>query len=132
MVAEVVLSVMGNRSDRRLANLSNSRALEAVVPIRTRCADFHQGPERQTKLLTEAEYTTATGFAFTPANGFALRAGSIYESSNPLPSANESGMSAILRRAAEARRCTHTKQRSVQTLAAWARTAPRDAVQGER
>ncbi len=92
MVAEVVLSVMGNRSDRRLANLSNSRALEAVVPIRTRCADFHQGPERQTKLLTEAEYTTATGFAFTPANGFALRAGSIYESSNPLLSANESSM----------------------------------------
>src|SRR5216684_1873640 len=30
---------MGNRSDRRLANLTNPLALEAVVPIRTRRAD---------------------------------------------------------------------------------------------
>jgi len=30
---------MGNRSDRRFANLANSLALEAVVPIRTRRAD---------------------------------------------------------------------------------------------
>jgi hypothetical protein len=40
---------MGNRSDRRFANLSNSRALEAVEPIRTRRADFHQGPEHSNK-----------------------------------------------------------------------------------
>src|SRR5260370_6172613 len=30
---------MGNRSDRRLANLANPLAFEAVVPIRTRRAD---------------------------------------------------------------------------------------------
>src|SRR5882762_9295226 len=30
---------MGNRSDRRFANLANPLALEAVVPIRTRRAD---------------------------------------------------------------------------------------------
>jgi hypothetical protein len=77
MVAEVVASVMGNRSDRRLANLSNSQALEAGGTDQARRADFHQDPEGQTKLLTEAEYTTATRFAFRPANGFAFRAGSI-------------------------------------------------------
>ena len=90
LVAEVVLSVMGNRSDRRFANLSNSRALEAVEPIRTRRADFHQGPERRTELLIEAGYTIATGSAFTPANNLARGAGSIYESSNSFRSASES------------------------------------------
>lgn len=53
--------MMGNRSDRRLANLSNRRALEAVGPIRISRADFHQGPERHNQLHTEAGYTTATG-----------------------------------------------------------------------
>jgi hypothetical protein len=62
------------------ANLSNSLALEAVEPIRTRRADFHQGPERRTALLIEAAYTIATGSAFTPANNLARGAGSIYES----------------------------------------------------
>src|SRR5882672_9514459 len=81
---------MADRADRRLANLSNSLALEAVEPIRTRCADFHQGPELRTALLIEAGYTIATGSAFTPANNFARGAGSIYESSNSLRSANES------------------------------------------
>ena len=55
------MSVMGNRSDRRLANLSNRRALEALGPIRISRADFHQGPERHNQLHTEAGYTTATG-----------------------------------------------------------------------
>ena len=84
------LSVMGNRSDRRLANLTNRKALEAVGPIRTSRADFHQGPERQTQLHTEAGYTTATGFAFTSANDLALGAGSIYGSSNLPCSATQS------------------------------------------
>jgi hypothetical protein len=97
MVAEVVLSVMGNRSDRRLANLSNWWALEAVEPIRTRRADFHQGPEHQTQLLIEAGYTTATGFAFTPTNGFALGAGSIYASSNSSCSSKEARTLGALR-----------------------------------
>src|ERR1700731_5498015 len=52
---------MGNRSDRRFANLANPLALEAVVPIRTR-RGFHHGPEQITELLTEAVYTNATGF----------------------------------------------------------------------
>jgi len=56
---------MANRSDRRLPNLMNSQALEAVTPIRTKRADFHHGPEHRT-LHIEAEYTTATGSAFTP------------------------------------------------------------------
>jgi hypothetical protein len=76
--------LMANRSDRRLTNLSNSLALEAVEPIGTRRADFDQGPERRTALLIEAGYTIATGSAFTPANNFARGAGSIYESSNSL------------------------------------------------
>ena len=77
MAAEVVLSMMGNRSDRRFPNLSCAWALEAVEVTRRRRAHFHQGPERRSKLPTEAEYMAATGFTLTPANGFALGAGSI-------------------------------------------------------
>jgi hypothetical protein len=44
LVAEVVLSVMGNRSDRRLPNLSCACALEI----------FPSGPGASIKLLTEA------------------------------------------------------------------------------
>ena len=52
---------MGNRSDRRLKNLANPLALEAVVPIRTRRADSIMARSKFTELLTEAEYTNATG-----------------------------------------------------------------------
>jgi hypothetical protein len=82
--------VMGNRSDRRLANLSNRWALEAVGPIRASRADFHQGPERYNQLHTEAEYTTATGSPLTSTNDLALGAGSIYEGSNPSRSTSQS------------------------------------------
>jgi hypothetical protein len=81
---------MGNRSDRRLENLANSQALEAVAPIRTSRADFHQGPERYNQLHTEAGYTTATGSPFTSTNDLALGAGSIYGSSNPSCSGEQS------------------------------------------
>src|ERR1700693_4171998 len=84
MGAEVVLSVMGNRSDRRFANLSNSRALEAVEPIRTRRADFHQGPEHSNKAPDRGRIYDCNRLRFTPTNGLALGAGSIYESSNSL------------------------------------------------
>lgn len=67
------IELMANRSDRRLANLSNWQALEAVAPIRTRRADFHQGPEHRTELLEEAGYTIATDSALTPTNN--LRTG---------------------------------------------------------
>src|SRR5208282_4129933 len=70
MVAEVVLSVMGNRSDRRFPNLSCRWALEAAELTRRRRADFHQGPERKIKLLKEAEYMAATGFTFHPTIAF--------------------------------------------------------------
>jgi hypothetical protein len=83
--------VMGNRSDRRLANLSNCRALEAVGPMRTSRADFHQGPERHNQLHTEAEYTTATGSHFTSTDDLALGAGSIYKSSTTLRLADRRG-----------------------------------------
>jgi hypothetical protein len=63
MVAEVVLSVMGNRSDRRFPNLSCAWALEAVEMTRRRRADFHQGQQRTMKLLKQAEYMAATGFS---------------------------------------------------------------------
>ena len=82
MVAEVVLSVMGNRSDRRFANLSNSRALEAVEPIRTRRADFHQGPEHSNKAPYRGRIYDCNRLRLTPTNGLALGAGSIYEGSN--------------------------------------------------
>jgi hypothetical protein len=49
MVAEVVWSVMGNRSDRRFPNLSCAWALEAVQLTRRKRADFHQGPEAQSQ-----------------------------------------------------------------------------------
>jgi len=60
MVAEVVLSMMGHRSDRRFPNLccpwAPEGALEAVWLRRRRRADFHQGHERTIKLLKQAEY----------------------------------------------------------------------------
>jgi hypothetical protein len=64
MVAES-LSVMGNRSDRRLPNLNNFGAFEAVLPIRTRRADSIMARSKITELHTEAEYTNATGFTLT-------------------------------------------------------------------
>ena len=70
MVAEVVLSVMDNRSDRRFPNLSCPWALEAAEVTRRRRADFHQGPERKMKLLKQAEYMAATGFTFHPTIAF--------------------------------------------------------------
>jgi hypothetical protein len=70
MVAEVVLSVMGNRSDRRFPNLSCAWALEAAEVTRRKRADFHQGQERTMKLLKQAEYMAATGFTIHPTIGF--------------------------------------------------------------
>ena len=43
--------------------------MDAVIPC--------QVSERKMKLLKEAEYMAATGLILTPANDFALRAGSI-------------------------------------------------------
>ena len=71
MVAEVVLSVMGNRSDRRFPNLSCPWALEAAEVTRRRRADFHQGPERTMKLLKQAEYMAATASPPTKQSPFA-------------------------------------------------------------
>jgi hypothetical protein len=71
MVAEVVLSVMGNRSDRRFPNLSCRWALEAVEMTRRRRAHFHQGPEHTIKLLKQAEYMAATDFALIRQTTFA-------------------------------------------------------------
>jgi len=81
--------LMANRSDRHLKNLSNFLALEAVVPIRKRRADFHQGPECQTELLYRGRIYDRNRLRFTPANNFTRGAGSIYESSNPFRSANQ-------------------------------------------
>src|SRR5258708_38344325 len=72
MVAEVVLSVMGNRSDRRFANLSNSRALEAVEPIRARRADFHQGPGHSNKAPYRGRIYDSNRLRLTPTKGLAL------------------------------------------------------------
>src|ERR1039458_5142552 len=71
MVAEVVLSVMGNRSDRRFPNLSCAWALEPVWLTRRRRADFHQGQERKMKLLKQAEYMAATASPSTRQSPFA-------------------------------------------------------------
>jgi hypothetical protein len=71
MVAEVVLSVMGNRSDRRFPNLCCAWALEAVWLTRRRRADFHQGQERTMKLLKQAEYMAATASPSTRQSPFA-------------------------------------------------------------
>jgi len=54
MVAEVVSSLMGYRSDRRFANLLCTKALEAAQLIRPRRADFHQGQEHLRKLRFKA------------------------------------------------------------------------------
>jgi hypothetical protein len=53
---------MGNRSDRRLANLANPLAFEAVVPIRTRRADSIMARSKSQSSSQEAVYTNATGF----------------------------------------------------------------------
>src|ERR1017187_9866737 len=71
MVAEVVLSVMGNRSDRRFPNLSCAWALEAAEVTRRRRADFHQGQERTMMLLKQAEYMAATASPSTRQSPFA-------------------------------------------------------------
>jgi hypothetical protein len=70
MVAEVVLSVMGTRSDRRFLNLSSPWALAAAEVTRRKRVDFHQAPERQIKLPKEAEYMAATGFSSHPTIAF--------------------------------------------------------------
>jgi hypothetical protein len=57
--------LMAIPSHRRLPNLMNSQALEAVTPIRTKRGDFHHGPEHPT-IHIKAEYATATGSAVTP------------------------------------------------------------------
>jgi hypothetical protein len=77
MVAKVVLSMMGNRSDRRFPHLSCAWPLEAAEMTRRRRADFHHSPERRSKLHTEAEYMAATGFTPIPANALSFGAGSI-------------------------------------------------------
>ena len=82
MVAEVVLSVIGNRSDRRFPNLSCTRAFESVWLTRKRRADFHQGQERTMKLLKQAEYMAATGLHPPPGNRLSLGAGSITSTEN--------------------------------------------------
>ena len=70
MVAEVVLSVMGNRSDRRFPNLSCAWAFEAAEVTRRKRANFHQGQERTMKLPKQAEYMAATGFTLNQAIAF--------------------------------------------------------------
>ena len=71
MVAEVVLSVMGNRSDRRFPNLTCPWALEAAEVTRRKRADFHQGQERTMKLPKQAEYMAATVSPSTRQSPFA-------------------------------------------------------------
>jgi hypothetical protein len=44
MVAEVVLSVMGNRSDRRFVNLSNFSGPRGVEPNQDKARRFPSGP----------------------------------------------------------------------------------------
>jgi hypothetical protein len=73
MVAEVVSSMTGDRSDRRFANLICTKALEAAQLIRRKRAELHQGQERSQNLLTKAEYMTAT--ACTSSRQMAIRPG---------------------------------------------------------
>ena len=79
LVAEVVLSVMGNRSDRRLSNLIEPWALRGRGSDQEKVCGFPSRPG-VSKLLTEAEYMTATGFAFHTGKRLSLGAGSIYGS----------------------------------------------------
>ena len=93
MVAEVVLSVMGNRSDRRFANLSNPRALEAVAPIRTRRADFHQGPEHSNKAPRRGRIYDCNRLRLNTEERLCARGWvPIYEGSNPPLSASQSAV----------------------------------------
>lgn len=73
MVAEVVSSMTGDRSDRRFTNLICTKALEAAQLIRRKRAELHQGQERSQNLLTKAEYMTAT--ACTSSRQMAIRPG---------------------------------------------------------
>jgi len=62
MVAEVVSSMMGYQSDRRLPNLLCTKAFEAVQLIRRGRADFHQGQEHLRLLHLKAECMAATDY----------------------------------------------------------------------
>ena len=65
------IELMANRSDRRLINLSNWQALEAVAPIRTRRADFHQGPEHSNKAPRRGRIYDCNRLRLTLKNGLA-------------------------------------------------------------
>jgi hypothetical protein len=53
---------MANRSDRHVANLSNCQGAKPVRLMRTTCADFHHGPERNAAPHQQAGHMTATGY----------------------------------------------------------------------
>ena len=84
---------MGNRSDRRLANLDEPSGPRGRSTDQDEARRFHHGPEQITELLAEAVYTNATGFTLVDRR-LATGAGSIYEGSIPSFSGKES---AILR-----------------------------------
>jgi hypothetical protein len=69
--------MMGNRSDRRFANLFCTRALEAVELIRPGRADFHQGQEHLHLLYFKAEYMVQP-ITSIPTNDYSPGVGSIY------------------------------------------------------
>jgi hypothetical protein len=92
MVAEVVLSVMGNRSDRRFPNLSCAWALEAVEVTRRKRADFHQGQERTMMLLKQAEYMAATASPSTRQSPFARGWVHIWHRKEPCAAAADIGL----------------------------------------
>ena len=62
MVAEVVLSMMGNRSDRRFPNLICTKALEAVSADQAKARAFPSGPGALSMLPTKAGYMAATDY----------------------------------------------------------------------
>ena len=73
---------MGNRSDRRLANLDEPSGPRGHSTDQDEARRFHHGPEQITELLAEAVYTNATGFTLVDRR-LATGAGSIYEGSSP-------------------------------------------------
>ena len=73
---------MGNRSDRRLANLANPLALEAVVPIRTRRADSIMARSKSQSSSQRPHIRMQPELPLIDQR-LATGAGSIYEGSNP-------------------------------------------------
>jgi hypothetical protein len=84
--------LMANRSDRHLLNLSNSQGTKARSSDQEKVRGFPSWPGVQRSAPAKGRIHDCNRIKAIRSSHLAHGAGSIQESSNPSPSANESGM----------------------------------------